>query len=328
MKKLIYLISLVLLFSCGPTRRTPHPSPTPTPIPVPDPDNITDINKKASVMKERLTVGFLENKGWVVYRQNNQYVNQGNSMYWSGIAMASLNCLESQPIYTAFELSAQVREGAFVRFDPIPEQYQAGDETFLEGEYATMFGLVSRYNACAKENDQEAKKIKNIWSLHKDFVTLNEMELYPTTEDKVTTEINYVWQTVSKYLGVGNIVNYTLGTKEEFEKAILAWATEVNTSHTGCEKVHNATILAMTLDGMNDKVSDATKQQFCQTAQGMDIPLTDFWCFGEDQEKFLKDFKVNAWQYRNSKCSWDKPDGVAGLETPALDFLLVYKKRS
>jgi hypothetical protein len=240
-------------------------------------------------------------------------------MYFSSVAMVSLSCVESQKVFDAIETSVMNRSGAVVRFDPIPDDYQAGRETDMITERMFWAAMLERLASC-RSNEGETSRIKALWKKHIEFIIRNSFEVYPSTD------IFFSEGDRSSIL----FINELMGSKaykssQALEAYVIAETKQAVLNNSDCDKVHGLFSLLIGIESVGGEVTNKTT--LCDISKQIKNPLIDKWC-GKPSDSWLSKFKMNQYYFKMHQCFDQKPDVTKGSESSALDFLLVYSKKN
>lgn len=65
------------------------------------------------------------------------------------------------------------------------------------------------------------------------------------------------------------------------------------------------------------------KVAYCEAVKPAKMPLLEHFCGRGSLGSWAQDFRYDAWEYAFQRSpAWESPDGVPGLHTPAVDYLL------
>lgn len=307
---MILLFLLITLFGCG----REHPEPIAA-------RPLEAFELQAEYLTSRLLAKHLDG-GYIVSRESDGTpAHQGDALLWSGIALGLLPCEAGRPIFDAIAASAENRGGELVRFEPLPAEY-ATNPTSRDQLLGLMWGLVRRGNRCP--GDGEA--IHFLWTTHRDYVeSAGSLSLAgDPLRSNLTPAFHFVWRAVGKWLLEGSELDET---PLVVEAAILADALRILSFRGPCYPLHLAMLEQLILFETRNTVSKTFKAQFCETTNAASIALIDWYCERDASpvESYLKNFVLNEYEYSHQRCpDWETPDGRASLDTPGLDWLIIY----
>jgi len=312
MLRLLGIICAITILSCQkPKEKDPEKYLLP-------PSNVSEYEGKYKEIKERLFDRFLSD-GYVISRLNDTPYHLGDSLLWTGILLASLDCEEVEKSFNGLTRSLDEHDGFFVRFLPLPAEYVGGREVSWDGEVGAMFGWASLWRRCPSFHSQ----LREYWEKHKNSVE-NANELYPDTDARLVSGFRVPFDSISNKLGfnsnVSNIRMATLGfIMDRWTKLIVA-------TKASCYRIHLMTITALTQDLIDRPIPSLWKNRFCNNTNGLGLELTDLYCNRSNFKEFFEEFEYNRWEYKHQRCrQWETPDSKEGLETPAIDYLILYK---
>ena len=310
-----YVLSLIfVLTSCDVFSFLNYQSSSP----IPQTQDLSLLEPYAIQLQNSLMNRFVSG-GYVISRRNNQPVELGDSLLWTSLALAALPCEEATQLFNAVYRSAYYRSGALVRFEPLPAEYQR-DPASRDSEVGAMLGISVYASRC------QNPVAKSLWQLHSRFVAQNGWHVNSVgdpTKTLMSPALEYVFSRVSDQLG-GQWLDIT-GGPEVFESGLIANVESVRASHSACYPVHLSTLQILLLATLNKPITPFSRGLFCSATEGMDLPLTDWYCERTNGRAYLSSFVLNQYEYRHQRCgSWEGPDG-GGLESPGLDWLIMYK---
>lgn len=267
-----------------------------------------NIDKKAFLIKKRILSEFLSN-GYLV----NISGDEKNSAYFSLQAMAGMTCEDSQPIFDALEKSINDRKGLLVRFDPVPEDNQGGDESSISIERGFLYGISHRILYCG---DSEKLKAKIVFKKHLSTLEKNEWEIYPNTNIYLSDHDRAIFNSFGLAIdGMSNqsILQYEIAALSQIEKTISI-KEECLDSHDMM-----SVISAMGYLG----VPSSTKDALCDRWANLYNPIVKNWC-EIDQSQWLRNFKLNQYDWYPNTCIDGFKNMRSGEKSSAVDFLVVY----
>jgi len=247
-------------------------------------------------------------------------MHQGDSLIWSGIAMASLPCDRADLIRKAITRSIEKNDGRILRFEPLPTSYQ-GNETSRDAEVGALFGFTQLSLRCPEMKNSLAAA----WETHRDFVKTHNGRLHEGSNANfyINPSLQFIFDLVSHhFLGTAKPSSESL---KMFEAGVIVSTTTISEQKNACYPVHLSTLLLNVASKLGKGVSHLTRREFCHQTRGMDLPLTEWYCERGNKTDFLRNYTPNQWEYRHQRCSgWESPDVDPGEASPGVDYL-VYK---
>lgn len=266
-------------------------------------------------LSARLLRDHTEN-GWIVSRENGQPRHQGDSLLWTGIAMAATTCEDGQIFADRMRTMLKENAGALVRYEPLPENYKDGNEISFDGATGLYFGILARLVRCPSNiADWDA-----IWPVHLGFLERNYEYLHPNSTAAVEPPFNALRDIISHKLGRGDMPG---GVRlSALEAAATGWAYAVVKVREPAFRIHLAWLYMRSLERVN-ALSEGGRNGFCAAAKPAKLPLVEIWCGRMTVTDW--DFKLNEFEYASQRGAWEKPDGK-GYETPGLDRILALRE--
>tara|TARA_R110000868_G_scaffold9394_6_gene46947 strand:- start:5439 stop:6377 length:939 start_codon:yes stop_codon:yes gene_type:complete len=264
----------------------------------------------------RLSHPFLDN-GWVVSRDQDQLPqHRGDSLIWTGLALGALPCEMGNEPEAALIHSIEANDGGLVRIEPTVDVSGVS----LDGAIGLYRGVAERVTRCPNA--------AAVWSpvigKHLAYVNAHSGHLHSDSAATLVPEFSFLLDLLASRLSRGDAPDSSRARK--LEQQVSAWALGVNASHASCFRVNLGFLSLQTMESLGVDVSDAGRNEFCAATRGMDIPTVDHWCGRGDVKDWIKQFKLNEWEYRHQRCGgWETPDG-GGLETPGLDLLTAMRQ--
>lgn len=254
--------------------------------------------------------------GWVVSRENGQPRHMGDSLLWTGIAMAATTCEDGQIFADRMRTMLKENAGALVRYEPLPENYKDGNEISFDGATGLYFGILARLVRCPSNiADWDA-----IWPVHLDFLERNYEYLHPNSTAAVEPPFNALRDIISHKLGRGDMPG---GVRlSALEAAATGWAYAVVKVKEPAFRIHLAWLYMRSLERVN-ALSEGGRNGFCAAAKPAKLPLVEIWC-GRMAVTDWK-FTLNEYEYQSQRAAWEKPDGK-GYDTPGLDRILALRE--
>lgn len=273
-----------------------------------------DIQATYSAAVDRLKKDFIED-GWIVSRRDDGSTeHEGDSLIWTGIAMAALSCNDGQIFADRMRQMIEENNGALVRYEPLGE-YAGGREISFDGATGLYYGLFQRFKRC----EQDLQDWKPTWQKHLSFLKENNYRLHPNSNATVAPQFNSIRDYISYQLGIFAEPPSSWRYRT-LEGMAMTWSSAVVESKQPCFRVHLAWLYMSFLDDA-DVMLESAYDGFCYATENAQMPVIDHWCGRFDITKWVEGFEFNRWEYENQRCaSYEKPDGK-GLQTPGLDLI-------
>lgn len=283
------------LFACSKAKPEPAPS-----------NPSSDVRSTWNTAQDRL-IGMLDN-GWVVSRGQDGSHDQGDSLIFSGIGLASLDCDHGSAIERALSEMVTKLNGGLWRH-PSLSQDISGD-----GALGFYLGVAHRMAKCG-----ETATWKPLLAMHRDFMAANGNRLNPGSPNKLPGPFPVVRDQVFALAGLGEAPD-GLGV-DELTNSMAIWAELIKKDKAGCFRVHLGLIAFQTMELAGRPIPYEGRQAFCAATAGMNLPTTDHFCGRPGLDTWISTYQPNLWAYRHQRCpTWESPDG-AGREQPGIDLL-------
>lgn len=294
------MILIALLLSCSPQHKRDW-------LPKSD---LSEFDKMASTLVIRLQLEHLE-FGYVVSRDgfNGPAAHEGDSLLWSGLALALLPCEAGKEIFDSLYLSVKMGDGELVRFPGLNQRPSR------DAAIGFLFGMAFRAINCPADYFEAREAVE----LHLHYVARHNGKLSPSGPE-LTSVTRYTYQKVAEYLEI------TTGTKSDklsFELGVMAGARAIKAQKSAGYPVHLSTLQILLLDKIGKGITNNGKGWFCDSSKGMGLGLTDLYCDRTSAKLLLEQFSLNEYEYKWQRARWEKPDGH-GLLSPAIDWLAIY----
>lgn len=304
------LVLLCILVGCG------HP-PGPRPSPEPPPASALAARAEAtSRLESRLDPG-----GWVVsWDAGGTAQDVGDSLIWTGIALASVDCTHGQALEQSLLDMLAMTKGGLWRHPSQPS------DITLDGAIGFYRGVAARIAKCNR-----GPTWTKPFETHLDFMTAHHGRLNPSSTVVLPEPWMYVRDLVGYRLGVRAEPDPEL--KKSLEGTAADWAGLVKEAHQlnvaagrhvasdACYRVNLGLTALQTVEQLGEPISDAGRNAFCEATDGMDLPTTNYWCGRAGLPDYLGGFQYDLWGYRHQRCAgWEAPDGQ-GYWQPAVDRL-------
>lgn len=278
---------------------------------------VDEFSEEAQSYRDHLTAGLCG--GWVgthVEGESSCY-DMGDSLLFSGLALAVLPCAGGAPVLAAIEASQESRGGLFVRYEPLSPDY-SGNENSRDGITGLIFGLATRARHCPDDKNL----IAGMWQRYRTALGPNPLALYPgNLHAVVTPPFAAVLEQGDHLLAGGESPPFARRVLWEAAAAKGAQATVED--HGACFTVHLETLQALLFGAA---ASGDFHKGFCQGTAGAGLALTDWYCGtgAEAVKSWLSTYQPNQMVYRHQRCSWETETPRPGTDGPALDWLMLY----
>ncbi|MBF0312946.1 MAG: hypothetical protein HQK50_10055 [Oligoflexia bacterium] len=294
------------------------------------------LQAKQQYYEERLLTHFIsreQNFSYIISRdKENNPIHQGDSLLWSSLAMGILPCEKGTEIQNSLAKSLQIRNGAFVRFEPLPGEY-ADNSTSRDQETGVLFGLAMRMLRCPSH----LPEIKSMWELHRKFIAEHgSLCASNHLNCRITKGISFLMRQLSFRLGL-EAVAPSGGDKAIFEAEMVASSMGVRIGNLTCYPIHLNTLQAITAEILDRPIKKRVYKQICNDSLEMNIPLVDWYCNRESSVSILNwvanfdnEDALNKpeyrYEYRHQRCGKrEHPDLKEGASSPGIDFLMLIK---
>lgn len=236
--------------------------------------------------------------------------NQGDSLIWTGVALASMDCKHGAPLSAALQKMVQTLNGGLWRHPTIPA------DVSLDGALGFYLGVAHRISACS-----EGDAWKPYLTLHHAIAPMLNAEAgvkleepYPAVQDAV--------------LHLVGLADYPdairIGALADASVAFAKAPGEAHTTGIGsdaCYRAHLALLTLQIIEATGGKVPAAARDGFCAATAKYDLPTADHYCGRGDLAGWDAGFVHDQWQYRHQRCpAWESPDGDGDTQ-PGVDLL-------
>lgn len=294
-----YLIVAIALAACSRAPQRPDPEPSPPPV-----------SERYQAAVARLDP-FLDG-GWIVSRRPDASAEHtGDSLIWSGIAMAALPCDgPGAAIETALSEAVHAKGGALERHPTLPS------DASLDGALGLYLGVAERTARC------HSQAWPAVIAEHAAFVREHEGKVNETG-GSLEAALGVVLDQVGFQLGVGP--RPTDGRQRTLEAEMASWAFVARASRSACFRIHLGWLALRTIEKAGGAVTAGGRDAFCAASAGTDLPVVDHWCGRGDVAGWIDAFQYDAWEYRHQRCpAWETPDGKNN-HSPAIDYLIAIR---
>ena len=259
--------------------------------------------------------------GQVVSRTPEGYpAHQGDSLLWTWTAIAALGCDEGRPLLAAALSRLRAAGGYHVRFEPLPAEYQGGNEISIDPEIGFWFGVASRWRRCPEDRDALAEG----WQLRQSAIAHADGRIHPNVATTILPGIDAVRDQITWAMGLGPAPSG--GRLGLLGAELSGWATAVVTVRAACYRLNLAWTSIRALEEAGGAIAGRWRDAFCRATAPAGIATVDHWCGRGGLEEFVGSFEFNRWESALQRCSgWETPDGQ-GLETPGLDLIVAMRE--
>ncbi len=272
------------------------------------PDQVGDFERSAARAESRLDGGWIvswDDAGGTGAR------NQGDSLTWTGAALASTPCARGRELEGAIIAMMNQLSGGMWRH---PTQQ---DQISLDGAVLAYRAIARRVVKCG-----EADLWRPVFAEHLGMLGSTGNRLNRAS----SVQLEPGWQYLPELLGA------RLGLRGEppdadrtaLEQVIAGWAGLVKLAHAtrqgsdACFRVHIGLEALQTIEELGHQVGQGPRDEFCGNTAGMDLATTNHWCGRAGLKSFLDNFQENEWQFKLQRCQWESADGD-GWWQPGID---------
>jgi hypothetical protein len=278
------------------------------PEPLPPSDPTAEAADAYYSTAERLKE-FIDGSGFVVSRFNadGRPEHEGDSLIWSGVALASVPCAVAAPIASGLRDMVATLSGGVYRHPSLPQAIS------LDGAIGLYYGMADSMKRCGEDWGTAADSMEA-------FAEATGDHLNPSGEVKLYPEFTFARDAVLAMAGArGKPHGSRLAS---LETQVIAWAKAAKVAKASCFRIHVGWLSLRAAELAGYSVTPAGKSLFCGLTDGLGLPTIDHWCGREGLLAYLDAFEFDQWEYRHQRCSaWETPDGREGLKTPAIDRL-------
>lgn len=271
-------------------------------------DPSSDIVGQYDFASDRL-LGMLD-RGMVVSRwESGEAEHQGDSLIWSGIAMAALSCEDGLVIEdTLLAMMAELGGGMARHHDRM-------EKISIDGAIGAYRGIGERIARCPGS----AEKWGPMLQAHLANETLN-----PHTDVTWPLEFRYVPELLLA-VAIGG-ARPDARRLVDLAAQIETWALAVVASKAACYRINLGYQALRTVERAGEAIPPSRRANFCTVTRGTRLPTVESWCGRAPIREWIGEFQYNQWEYRPQRCiAWESPDGKPGLSTPAVDLLEAYR---
>lgn len=251
--------------------------------------------------------------GYVVSRviENNEPWHQGDSLLFSGMALAVLPCADGDPIEDALLKMMDDTGGGLWRHPTQPERIS------WDGAVGAYRGIATRIVHCGS-----AEKWRPRLLAHLELNRLNPLSdvTWPTEAFRYVPEL-----ALARADGATDFDSHRL---DDIAAQVETWAAAVQTARTlktdggECYRVNLAFQTLATVEELGGAFAGFRRDNLCAATRGMDLPHLDNWCGRGDLKGWIDNYVPNVWEYRFQRCpDSESPDGKDWLATPGVDLL-------
>jgi len=265
---------------------------------------------------DRLVGEFLEDSQVVSRKVDGSAEHVGDSLIWTGVAIAVLPCDKAEPIATRLAQRIVDQGGELRRFEPLPQEYVGGREISFDGETGVYFGLARFVRRC-----NGATRIKPAFALRQSYVDRFEGRLHENSSAFVPDEFTFTRDAISHSLGLRGAPSRD--RLLILEQQIAGWLTSVKLAKSACFRANLAWLHIRAIEELGYSISDQGRWAICESQRGLGLAHWSAWCGdAEALDAFVAGFQWNEYEFAHQRCpAWEAPDGKEGLKTPGLDYL-------
>lgn len=274
----IVILCLFSLIACGHKPPTDPPHPT---FPIPISEAIARFSSMADA-------------GWVVSRWDDGRAERvGDSLIWTGIAMAALPCADGEPYEAALQQMLTSTGGHLYRHPSLPSEWS------LDGALGLYYGVSERVKRC-------------------NSATWGPLMVQHAAAVELPPRFDVVRSALIAELGAGPAPSEH--DRGELGTEVAAWALADVVTRSAAFRLHLGFLALSVVDAPKGKAA------FCGAIGRAKMPLLDHFCGKGGLAEWTAAFHYDAWEYAHQRSpAWETPDGAPGLHTPALDYLLAYQ---
>ncbi len=264
------------------------------------------------LMKEFLRNGFVVAKDTV----SNEDTEQGDSLLFSGIALASVDCHYMPVFLEALEVMQADWGGYLVRINPLPKNYvEKSNVVTRDGASGAAFGMIKARDRCPEFKD----RIEAILERWKGAIGESYF-LHPKAMNGIITP------TFSAFLDVVNGRGIDSSDKLLMMLSAQATASLIVAEKSACYPIHLQTIQNLALEEEGHSMDEFGKESWCNTVMDRGLLLTDWYCGRrtETMWAFLRNPENAANVYMHQRCNWESSD-AENKASPRVDFLLLHR---
>lgn len=278
---------LTILVFCGCAKAPPELPPQNPP------QEVIDEWKTAS---DRLAA--FAPDGFVISLKEGVPQHQGDSLIFTGIALASVPCASGDAMEHALVDMLKTKNGALYRHPTIP------NDVSLDGALGFYLGVAHRLTHCGA-----LASWKDALRLHSQLAGLSP-----------AVSLDEPWRVVKDEVlhaaGIGG--EPSQAQVDALTDLVGDWAEVVKLSRAACYRVHIGFLAMQTLEVLGRQVP---RDKFCAASAGTDLPVVDHYCGRDGLKAWLDGFKPNLWEYRHQRCpAWESADGN-DMDHPEVDYL-------
>lgn len=247
--------------------------------------------------------------GFIVSLDKNQVTqNQGDSLIWTGVALASMDCQHGAKLDQALQAMVKTLNGGLWRHPSIP------NDVSLDGALGFYLGVTHRITHCM-EGDIWAPLLK----LHQAAGSALNPNGGTKLEDPFTAARDAVLSLVGIADYPGAVRIGALSEAAALMGAAPGIAHRTGVGSQACYRAHLGLLVMQIIEATGGKPS--ARNSFCAATVGYDLPTTDQYCGRGNLRAWTEAFQSDVWQYRHQRCpGWENPDGD-GLLQPGIDLL-------
>lgn len=246
---------------------------------------------------------------WIVSHNGDVEANQGDSLFFSGLALYGLDCDHGLPIAQAIVEMLHETGGGLYRHPTIK------DKVSMDGALALYTGIVKRMDKC-----DEFEQWQALMALHKDFLDHHAQRLNAAASVVMPAGFDFVQKALFAKLSLAG----SPGSSQTLEEVAATWSAGTLIAHQACYRVHLSLLALKLSEDLGYPISQVGRTSFCSITNGYGLETVDHWCGRGGLSALLDTFEPNQWQYKFQRChGWETPDG-GGIAQPGIDYIVGY----
>lgn len=255
-------------------------------------------------------------RGQIVSRLNGVPTLVGDSLFFTGMAIAVVPCNSADVYYSALEKMIRLKSTLY-RFDPLPPEYIPYPVSY-DGIAAVFYGFSKKFAECPNDHD----RIRGIVEPFRLYLKENGIFYSPAAiTAKYEFGLDYAPELLAFRLGLRDTEPHP-DFKSKMEMAVNTWAFATVAKKKGCFRIHLSTLNLLSVHYLGVEPSRSAKDSYCEITKGIGFPLGDYLCQRMTAVDYLSTWIKDEWNYRLQRCKWERVDGF-GQEHAGLDFLMI-----
>ena len=255
----------------------------------------------------------IDDAGFIVSRwQDGRPEHEGDSLLWTGIALAALPCERTGKLVAGLTRMVYDLGGGLYRHPSLPRSVS------LDGAMGFYFGVADHIQRCGSAATWR-RPLELIAAFSEDTGLINR-----ASTAKLLPEFTLPRDLVLSLVGARRAP--WPGRMLTLEAEAVTWAQAAKSARYSCFRVHIGWLALAAAERAGMAPSAPGREMFCRVTDGLELPLIDHWCRRYGLDGYLATFRFNTWEYRHQRCpAWESPDGKPGLITPAIDRLIALR---